>query len=194
MKVALIPGHTKDRKGAQAYNGISEYDYNLFVAHIISNLHQFNVRHGLNSISDISILTRDQGWGSIVSMINKHEIDMTLELHFNSFHRPASGVETLAMENDTGSIAFAKFLSSRLGNEYRSRLRADDGVKEVMDQERGYHNLAQVRSAGASISVLVEPGFLNFKNPESEVIVSNPLRYANIIYKILEQWIDADSI
>lgn len=191
MKVALIPGHTKESQGTRSFNGISEYDYNLFIAHIISNLHQFKTRHGLNTLSDVIIMTRDQGWGSIVNLINKHEIDTTIELHFNSFHKPANGVETLAMANDIGSIEFGKFLSSGIGDEYRSRLRGNDGVQEVTKVERGYHNLAQARSAGASISVLVEPGFLNFENRESSAIVNDPLRYANIIYNTLEQWIYA---
>ena len=192
MRVGIIVGHDEKSQGARTYNNITEYTFNYFVAQMMKQLHEFKVLNNYNKIAHIEVIDRNDGWAAVQNIIKKSKCLTTLELHFNSFEIIARGVETLAISGDDPSESFASFISSRIAKEYRSTIRHGNGVYDVSSGERGFHNLNQAKSAGTYISVLVEPGFLNHKSAESKAIVCEPLRYANIIYKALEDWVDTE--
>lgn len=192
MRVGIIVGHEKNSQGARTYNDISEYTFNYFIAGLLKQLHDFKVSNNYNKIEHIELIDRNSGWNAVQNKIKESQCVVTVELHFNSFYKIARGVETLAISGDESSEAFAAFISSRIAKEYRSTIRHGNGVYDVRSGERGYNNLFNAKKAGAFISVLVEPGFLNHESEESKEIVCEPLRYANIIYKALENWVDTE--
>ena len=190
MNIAIIIGHEEKAQGARTYNGISEYKFNTYIANALKDLHEFKKENGLAVFSDLKVISRDHGWGAVQSIIAANSIDMTVELHFNSFSGIARGVEVLCISGDKSSEDFAAHLASKIAKEFRSPLRHGNGVFDVTKKERGFNNLNLMKASGAQISVLVEPGFLNYKTAESFAIVEEPTRYVNILYRSIESYID----
>lgn len=190
MNLGIIIGHTEEAQGARTYNGVSKLKYNRFIAHNLKRLHNYHKINGHASFSKLLVISRNEGWPSVQNQIKANNIDITIELHFNSFDRPARGVETLAISGDLASEDFAQHISSKIAKEYSSPLRHQNGVYDVSRKERGYNNLSVVKAAGVQTAVLVEPGFLNFPSEEAIALVEEPLRYANILYRAIETYIN----
>lgn len=188
MKIAIIVGHDEKAQGATTFNKITEYEFNTFIAETIKSLHGFKVSHGIQKFMALHVFNRNQGWQSVVNQLKANDISMSVELHLNSFSKIATGTESLYLENDLPSKDLAQHLSFRIAKNFNSRLRGDSGTVAVSSGERGYQNLNFARQAGVKFAVLVEPAFVNFSTQESIAFVNNPLEYANILYRAIEDF------
>ncbi len=188
MKIALIVGHDEKAQGAVTYNKITEYEYNTFICDIIKNVHAFKVSHGIHKFLALHVFNRNHGWQSVINQLKANDISMSIELHLNSYTKSALGTETLCLENDLQSHDLATHLSYRIARLLNTKLRGDCGVVQVSSGDRGYQNLLFAKNAGVKYAVLVEPAFVNFPTVESIAITNNPLEYANILYRAIEDY------
>lgn len=177
VRVAIIVGHTEKAKGAVAYTGESEWDWNNSVAN--------KVVHFCKGKSDVKIFYRSPNLGyraamkDIAKRVSEWDADYSIELHFNALHKVAYGCEILV---DSGSkdyeflIKMCDQWTNKLAKEFdlkqRNKVRfADstygDGVKVLKYGERGYWNLAYLSDKGVK-AILIEPMFANLKTKESE--------------------------
>lgn len=188
LKIALIKGHTATAGGAQLYNNISEY---FFAGQVAPPLAYFlddytsPTRNFEAKIFDRTGKTMAQvedevtAWGATI----------TIELHVNSYHQRAFGLEILAQLTDKDSIVLADFLSDHLSATYGIKQRDGNGVKEVRDRDRGGYNL-RVFDNKRYTSILLEPVFGNIETEESVKVISNPDFYAQTIFKGLVAFYD----
>jgi len=202
VKVALIVGHTAKKKGARAYTGVLEYDFNKRVAHQVKD------RLDKTGKYVTQVFERPEGgyhWAvkQVAKNVAEFGADFSLELHFNSFERVAYGCEVL-VTNDSKhfheNVRLADLLTDMLANDFSLRQRGTvkytdldgsieygDGVKVLPYGKRGYHNLAYLHDAGVKHCLLVEPCFANLKSPESRAIFegNGPLNYVNTLVKFI---------
>lgn len=153
-KIALIVGHNEKKKGAFFYfenKKIYEYDFwNDFLIEIVNEVAksdkiQVEIFHRIPNVSyknEIQWVYHEAKlWGA----------DLSIECHFNSANKKASGYEVLYVSKRGKRIAdiinnsFDIFL-----DKYRDR-----GSKKLKFYNRGYRNLTTAKYP----SVIVEPFF-----------------------------------
>jgi N-acetylmuramoyl-L-alanine amidase len=188
LKAAIIIGHDNKSQGASTYNKITEYEFNSYIADTVQRLHNFKVTHGIHKFMALHVFNRNLGWQSVINQLKANDISLSMELHLNSFSKAAMGTETLHLDDDIPSQDLAKFLSFRIAKHYNTKLRAEAGALALANGDRGYFNLTNVKNAGVKYAVLVEPCFVKFPTQESITFVNNPLEYANILYRALEDF------
>lgn len=188
MKAAIIIGHDQNSQGASTYNKITEYEFNTYIADTIFRLHDFKYTHGIHKFSNLHVFNRNLGWQTVINQLKANDISLSIELHLNSYSKAVNGTETLYLDNDIPSQDFAKSLSFRIAKHYDTKLRGEAGTVGLIEVDRGFHNLTSAKKAGVKYAVLVEPCFVNFPEKETIAFVNNPLEYANIIYRALEDF------
>lgn len=186
MNVGIIIGHDQKAKGAVTYNGISEYDFNSYVADCIYKLHVFKFQNKISKIQNLKVINRNLGWSDVEKQLRG--CDLSLELHLNSFEKVANGTETLYIENDLVSYDFAKNLSFNISIRLGTNIRGKSGTLGIKEGGRGFNNLNTAKKAGVKIAALVEPCFVNYQTKEAEYLINNPLEYASILYATLEDY------
>jgi len=156
--IGIIVGHTQNAKGAVSYSGVSEYDYNIEVAKQVTNIINSQTSH------EASFHTRNNGYNAINNFYKDKNVFLSLELHFNSYSKPAYGMEMLVLEGN--SFDLADNIISRLAKYYNIKERANSGVKDLSRAQRGAWCLSSVDHA--KHKMLIEPCFANFKTSDSE--------------------------
>lgn len=184
-KIAVIVGHTVkgQDKGAVAYNGVTESEYNFKIARYLK---EKLFGHGI--LCDI--YTKDNHtFQQISQFIKEKKYELSIELHFNSFHKEAYGCECLALVGDDKSIQFADLLTDKVAKAFSVKQRDEDGVVLIAKGGRGYKNLKIIKDNNPEIiAVLSEPFFGNTDTPESRKFMENPMMYVEAIVETIIQF------
>lgn len=184
--LAIIVGHSKNKQGSSSYKGVSEYVFNSKIASMMTDL----LKEYSDEVEWRIFYRDDVGIYGVAELVYewKRDCDLTLELHFNSFKKPARGCEVLVNENASNierCIFYADIITDELAKEYgiiQRNVTADhDGIRFVGEGDRGYKNLSVMQEATAKCSLLIEPCFANFETLEAKLIIDNPNRYAEFL-------------
>jgi N-acetylmuramoyl-L-alanine amidase len=169
-KIALIVGHGNGDSGAMGWNGMSEFNFNQFVADEIENRDLgkeirvfYRGPSGITGVSAKAVMWRP---------------DLTIELHLNAFNGKAKGCEVLCLKGDLDSETIAKDFSHKFTTHFKRVLRGKDGIKWISKNDRGGLNLRSL--ATIKQRILIEPFFID--NPEEWI---SPMIYADF----LSDWI-----
>lgn len=191
-RIALVIGHNllSGDKGAVNYKGETESSFNNRIA---KNL---KARLLLNNHIDVKVFYRDNiGLKGVADNIAEFYPHVAIELHFNSFDKPAFGCESLALDGEAESIKLADMLTDEINRELKIGQRHIDGVIRVSNGGRGYMNLKYIKDACSRMSLksvpyaIIEPCFANIKTPESEKIFENEGAYVGALYSALMKFI-----
>lgn len=188
-KIALIVGHTVNKKGAESYNGKREWDWNKKVAEevMIYMAKEFPgktvktfYRPDMVYRAAVSRVGREVGeWGA----------DLSLELHFNSIGHKinAYGCEVLmnvgALYGDQ-TLKIADQITDALARDFNLRERDGDGVVVLKKGQRGYYNIKYCLDYGVKVALLIEPMFAGTRTHESEQFFETELglmKYAHLL-------------
>lgn len=170
MKIALIIGHGNGDSGAMGFNGMSEFNYNSFVAEEVAK-----------SLKQVELFYRgDEGIAGVGHLVEAFQPDISIELHLNAFNGKSEGCEVLCLVSDGKAAELGRNFAEAFCKKFRRRVRADFGVKWIDKKDRGYFNLHSVESVPKNI--LVEPFFVDNQNEWIE-----PNDYINFLIK----WIGA---
>jgi len=190
--VGIVVGHTEKSQGAVNYKGESEYSFNSRIAML---MRKYIID---NSPKKCEVLFRDIiGRSGVAKSAKNLGLDLTLELHFNSFNKVAYGCEILvyqhAKEFDTTGI-FADELTDLLAKKFDLKQRHNyrdeqeelrDGVKLIQKGDRGAYNLTSMEDQGIKYAMLIEPCFANIETKESRAIFENEKDYAELVAEYL---------
>lgn len=164
-KVAIIIGHGNGDSGAMGWNGMSEFNYNSFVADEISRANtgkEVKLFHrGSTGIAGVA--AKAMAWGG----------DITIEMHLNAFNGKAKGCCVLTLK-DQVSIDIGRKFSKSFCEKFNRIMRDGDGVVELSRGDRGHFSLACVNDPAPSI--LIESFFIDNKDEWIEMI-----DYANFL-------------
>lgn len=170
-KVAIIIGHGNGDSGAMGFNGMSEFNYNSFVAEEVAN-----------AKIDKEVKLFYRGSSGILGVAAKAVAwnpDLTLELHCNAFNGTAKGTEVLCLKGDEKSGVVAKSFALAFTKRFSRVLRRDQGINWIDSGDRGAASLKAVSLT--KYSILVEPFFLDTPSEWVE-----PMNYA----KFLIEWLN----
>lgn len=173
MKIAICVGHNSRNKGAfSKYLNQTEFDYNKRVAEILKKI----------SCNDVQIFYRkwQNGYNKEISelanKVNKHNFDLALELHFNSYNTIANGAEALYFHKSKIGLELATAFSQRISFIYDIENR---GAKPLKNESQNGFGFVQKLKAPA---LILEPFFGD--NKEAEKFI-NVQKYA----ETLNDWI-----
>lgn len=194
-KIGIIVGHNTRSQGAKAFNGITEYEFNKIVWHMLTMMDRYRIDWPIKRVASKAIprafelvfFSLEDGRDSLISSLNRRKIHAMIELHFNGFKEVARGVECLYLEGTEGE-GVASHVSGCISNHYGSKLRGENGAVKLSKGDRGSYNLKTMAKAGVKAPIIVEPCFANFKTKESKAVIGNPLEYANVLYKAIESF------
>ena len=183
VKVALIVGHSKTAQGAVNYLGETEFSLNSRIAAMVEKMFS-----EIDSIVDLKVFFRPGGaYGPAVSKVGKAVGEWgakaSLELHFNSFEKKASGCEILIISQDDGDEDCDEFLCAKdfLGCFSDQFLIKNRGVKLLKKGDAGFSNLKACKDNGVKMAFLFEPCFGNFKTKESQAVFEDEEKYAQFL-------------
>ena len=187
MKVALIPGHTKNAQGATNYKKESEYSWANRILRLAQKYIPF----------ESVIITRDSiGIEGAVAQAKKLGCLATYEQHFNwAKSDPETDIEYLADKRSLESIKFAKFMAKRENKLYPSfGLRRDQGCFKTTPEDRGGSNVAVALKYGIDYSILAETQFGNLRNEDSEAIFENDEKTAKFIGEAIRDFFKQEGL
>ena len=163
--IVLIVGHGAGDSGASGWNGMSEFNYNSFVAEEIAKA---------NTGKQIEIVYRGaSGIKGAAKKAMSYKADMTIEMHLNAFNKTAVGCVVLTLE-DKISIEYGRKFSEAFCKRFNRKIRDVDGVKELKKNDRGNYSLALCNDPPPSI--LLESFFID--NPSEWI---DPAIYADFL-------------
>lgn len=171
-KVAIIVGHGHGDSGAQGWNGMSEFNYNSFVAEELEKA---------NLGKEIKVFWR--GATGIVGVAAKAVLwnpDLCIELHLNAFDGKAVGCEVLVLDNDTTSARIGKLFAKEFTKKFNRKLRRDEGINWISSGDRGAASLKAV--SPIKYSILVEPFFID--NPNEWI---EPIEYIKFLINLIRE-------
>lgn len=179
IKIALIVGHEingKDR-GAVNYKGETESSFNNRICQMLQQ------ELGNRNIQSKIFYRDDIGIKGVALNVAQYDPDVSIEFHFNSFHRTARGCEALALENDTLSIEFADLITDVIRDNLGIEERNNNGVLLVGKGANGFWNLNYIDqfSKRPFPKIIIEPVFANIKTNESQRIFENEPEYVKSI-------------
>lgn len=192
MKLAIIVGHTDRKRGAVAYNGITEYEYNSIVAERLNELIP----------CDSKVFFRDRvGIRGAYKNAAEWGADTSIELHFNSFQEKAYGAEILILSGQSTTWFLACTVITHVAQKLGICLRHSDGIKKVAKKktllgwkkDRGYKNLAIAKELGIANALLIEPTFCNFKTLEAVRVIENPESYAQTLCSAFSSFVEENA-
>ena len=199
--IAIIVGHSENSKGAVSYTGESEWDFNHDIAQRVRTLVNNNISHdkAVFVFYRNGKLSYKDAMKDIAKRVASMEVDLSIELHFNSYITRAYGCEILVAEdakNYQENIRIADKWTDELAATFGLKERGTvkfkdmtygDGVKVCKVGERGYWNLAYLSDYKVPYSILIEPMFANTENSESVKFFtpSGKLRYAEFLARMI---------
>ena len=149
MKLALIVGHSAEKKGAHNTKyKVYEYDFNLKFAE--------RLKFELDKIAiglETEIIFRDT-YNNLPHKVNEHKPDFIISLHCNAFDQKASGSEVLYYHTSVMGKALAKALQQQITHALRL---PDRGIKPLVRQDRGGYLLKNTLAP----CVITEPFFID---------------------------------
>lgn len=164
-KVAIIIGHRSAKQGAYSPTlGKTEYQFNREVAEKLLDVADVYERPNIPFASEAFLINQ------LVKEVNKHNYDLVISLHFNSFDDPqAHGVTALHyITNKFGKVIANEFVKM-VSDDFKIKRR--DLIPVSSKTQRGGTLICGLNAA----CVLVEPFFgsnecdaLQFKNKEVE--------------------------
>jgi len=172
-KICLIVPHDEKEQGAISYNGISEFKYGKFVAEEVF------LRLGEYDCEVYAFTKNGHDYSNITEKYPKMFFDVSIELHFNSFYKPAFGMEALLLSDSKEETVkfvdrFTDFISQELDiKERRNVLWADfnlptDGISRISRNQRGAVCLRAMADSNVAKHVfLFEPAFCNKETADS---------------------------
>lgn len=170
-KVAIIIGHGNGDSGAMGWNGMSEFNYNSFVADEIERA---------NTGKEIRIFHRgSSGIAGVAAKAMLWKGDITIEMHLNAFNGKAKGCCVLTLKDDV-SIKMGRKFSEAFCKKFNRVMRDGDGVVELEKGDRGHFSLACVNDPAPSI--LIEPFFIDNEDEHIEMMT-----YANFLIEWIKE-------
>ena len=179
-KIGLIVAHDAKRQGAVNYLGKSEYEWSKGVLRELARNHWnkdciilVGERHGYD-YSEINEMYRQNGG-----------VDLSLELHFNSYTKVARGQEMLIKENDdpkTKEIALG--ITEYVFNKLGIGRRRDNGIYELPPLARGRVCLDSIKHA--KHVMLYEPCFGNTENADAHSVFEGGWKFSDVLYEAIE--------
>ena len=214
-KILFFIGHTKKARGAKTYKGEYEFDYHSKIRdlfHVYLEDFRDRIADGHKLYNDIDVhFTRERIHffrynlrEFAKSFGGRLHNTLLVELHFNSFSRPAQGREILVRKDDEELFdrAWTKRDNSTLYEPYSkrykqtlynrldmsihpSRRRGKDGIRWIGPEDRGYGNLLCVNKflGEGSLATIFEPEFLSHESDASRPYVERPDVYAHQLAK-----------
>lgn len=188
MKIAIIPGHNKERPGAFCdYFQFYEWEWAECLCSEISLYlsHQKKIRVDQH-------LRKETGNGSVDSIrklctdvLNPEHYDLVLEFHCNGHEdRSANGHETLVWyRTNEDNFRTAAYLDSIQGDVFETRSRRPQGYLPVVKGSRGWPLLVYCNAP----VILLEPGFLT-NRADAESLIKNRGRFAFEISQFLTKF------
>ena len=183
-KVALIIGHNISGKSKGAINYLGEYEseFNYRVAKKVKNsLKKYK--------TSVRIFTKDHKTHRHIGFeVTEFMPEISLELHFNSFSKPAFGCEVLALKDDIESQALARLVAANISYSMGIKRRRDQGLYIISKGGRGYNNLNYIKKYQKKYfpKVLIEPCFANIKTKESEYFFEQEDDYVECLVKVIK--------
>lgn len=196
-KVLLIIPHTAQVRGAEAIipeeyrhlwqnrENISEFCLGNI---ILPKVAEYLGHSGLFAL----VLDRNKGFREIqrgaaryfgIDAGSPDFVDLSLELHFNSFERPsANGLEILVQEEDHETQIKSALLASHVAQAYDLKLRHTTGVKVIGSTERGDWNLSSIEKISKH-EILTEFFFGSSPDDCEKIFSKGPQFYAETIAK-----------
>jgi N-acetylmuramoyl-L-alanine amidase len=171
-KIALIVGHGAGDGGAEAFNGMSEFNYNSFVAEEVEK-----------TIKDKQVKVFYRGAGGIAGVAAKAVAwnpDVCIEMHLNSFNKIAAGCEVLVLSGDEESAKLGRKFAASFCSKFNRKTRGDKGVKWLASSERGGLSLKCLSPIKQAI--LVEPFFCDNKSEWIE-----PVEYVKFLAEFINE-------
>lgn len=184
MKLAVIIGHSSNAQGARAYNGMTEWAWNmdLYYKHLWSKL---------SLITDAyEVFWRDNlPYKKAIDEMVKEEIvpfgpDLCIELHFNAYDgkTPVERAEALWLMNESGR--FADIWVNEMKRYYDPDSITD---RALTAHQRGSYNLQSLFEEEIP-NVILEPCFGDTQNDLSVSVLEDPERYATLLAKCLAKY------
>ena len=181
-------GHDNDSRGAKAYDGTSEFIFNDKVAKLVMAEFEDDLEF------QVDVFKKDGLDYSQIDDIYKQRggMDLSMELHFNSYYKPAFGQEMLVLKDDIGSQKVAKKFCKKMNSLNGITLRHDEGVFPIGTHSRGGVCLRNIHHA--DYVMLYEPAFCNTSNLDSVKIIGNPEWYAKHIAASLRSIFESEGL
>lgn len=187
-RVALVVGHTNERRGARLFDGSSEYHYNGHLAlNVLKKCNELRKNLPTKFTKEVRVFFRDNlELVDCYKEIGEWGADLSLELHVNAAGVPnANGAEVLVLTGDIQTAKVARSLLQDLACTFGSRLRHDSGIKWITSDDRGYYNLKYAKDYGVKYPMLIEPFFGDYETEESKKYVDNVQLYADVIVDLI---------
>ena len=145
MTVALVVGHTENKKGAKNKSFcLCEYDINNKLAKDIKKI-----------LGDkVEIVYRLNGYKNLPSDINKMNPEFILSLHSNAFNTKASGSEILYYHKSKAGKKMAQEFQNTV---VKSLGLKDRGIKSKTAEDRGGYLLKYTNAP----CIIMEPYFID---------------------------------
>lgn len=176
MKIALVVGHSEDKKGA--YNStldIHEYDLN--------NQEAISVSDKLNNQGIECVLIYRTTYKDLPDDINKHNPDAILSFHHNSHSPTATGTETLYYEGSVKGKKLAEMIHKQTVDVLGYK---DRGIKSKDDEDRGGYLLEYTKAP----CLILEPCFMSNSNELKDFLDKQDI-YCDAIVNGIKEYINS---
>ena len=176
-RIALVVGHNLERQGSKNTLGQTEYTFNSWVAYEMMNLYKDSP---MSVFFRLTGLPFNKEIRSVYSQVDEWGADISIELHFNSFHIPeVKGTEVLSSGSEK-SMQLAECFMDEIFKQYRTTAQEYRGVKIPTKKEAGWKNL----HVGKAPAIILEPFFGS--NKEDCELFSNPAKLAKTYINAIE--------
>jgi len=173
-RVAIIIGHRSKSKGAfSQILGKQEYDFNKDVATYLTDIADIYERPNTRFVSEAYRIKQ------LVNEVNKHNYDLVISLHFNSFHNPKA-------HGATALYYITNAYGKQLAHEYVQMVSDDFGIKKrnlipiQYASQRGGTLIAKLKST----AVLLEP-FFGSNKADAKQFKNKECEYAQLIRNLI---------
>lgn len=187
MRLAIIIGHTKLKKGAKGVYPIAEYEYDFNF-----KLAMEFFRQAKSIDMDCQLFDKSNSLnGEIYKKVDDFlalDLGVSIELHFNASDGKAYGTETLYVTPQ--SLEVASLVQESMCLTLSRRSKGNRGYKKLADGDRGFHNLAHLKAP----AILIEPAFCDNKDDARLFYDYKEKLVHNIIYcveKYLQKELDS---
>ena len=188
LKIGLIVAHDHKAQGAVSFHNKNPYTENIWSKEVLDecanilttpNFQAIVVRRGVGmNYDEINDVYKSLGG-----------VDLSLELHFNSFHSATARGQEMLVYNVAEDIRIAKHICEHLFNVAGISRRRDKGAFILNIGDRGSSNLSKV--IYAKHKMLYEPAFGNHDTADSRYIF-NTGKFASDLAEAIASAMDID--
>lgn len=172
MKVAIVIGHTEQAKGATSPVVEQEWDYNKKVAEqlVLLNPKRYKVFYH----KQVGKYDYYKQQVATMTLVNKEDFDLVIELHYNSFNAVSNGTETLYYKGSKKGEKYAEIFTKVITEDFGTKNRGNKGITKGTN---GYWALALPKAP----ALILEPFFGS--NPLESDKFKDHKKYAQSINK-----------